>query len=220
MVQPDTEIEQLQRRFANRLNLALNEAGYTQSRAMRAKELASMVGTDEQLPAGWLGGHMLPTWEQLIDICAATRRPPGFFLNEHVDDLPPGTSVVKCLGAGENLVMRLPSDVVSDRVLRRGLVYFLAPQAMDFGVLAGDYIIAFKPSESVLAELGKLYLFGLQDRFAVRKCVEVTGGRAVFESPGDADIPLIRSLAPQAHPQDFSEILCVWRMGTSLVLDK
>lgn len=219
VAQPESEIERLQTRFASRLNLALTDAGYSPVRASRAKELASMIGVDVSIAAGWLGAFSLPTWEQMLEICARTRRRPGFYLDEHVDDLPPGTTVVKCLGAGEALVIRLPTDVLGDRVLRRGLVYYLAPEPLGFGVAAGDYVIAFEPGETVLVEVKKLYLFSLADRFAVRRCVEVARGRAVFTTEGEADVPLMRSVSAKEGGHDFSEVLCIVRMGTSLLPD-
>lgn len=218
MAQPESEIERLQSRFASRLNLALTDAGYSPVRATRAKELASMVGVDVGVASGWLGGFTLPTLEELLEISARTRRRSGFFLDEHVDDLPPGTTVVKCIGAGESLVIRLPSDVLGDRVLRRGLVYYLAPEDLGFGVKAGDYVIAFEPVESVLAEVKKLYLFSLSDCFAIRQCIEVARGRAVFTVQGEADVPLMRSVAAQGGGHDFSEIFCIVRLGASLLI--
>lgn len=178
-----------------------------------------MVGVDVSIASGWLGAFGLPTWEQMLEICARTRRRPGYYFDEHVDDLPPGTTVVKCLGAGESLVIRLPSDVLGDRVLRRGLVYYLAPEPLGFGVAAGDYLIAFEPSETVLVEVHKLYLFSLPDRFAVRKCVEVARGRAVFTTQGEADVPLMRAVSAKEDGHDFSEVLCIVRMATTLLLN-
>jgi hypothetical protein len=219
VAQPESEIERLQNRFANRLNLALTDAGYSPVRASRAKELASMVGVDVAIASAWLGGFTMPTWEELLEICARTRRRAGFYLDEHVDDLPPGTTVVKCIGAGESLVIRLPTDVLGDRVLRRGLLYYLAPEDLEFGIRSGDYVIAFEPGESVLAEVKKLYLFSLPDCFAVRQCIEVARGRAVFTTQGEGDVPLMRSVAAQGGGHDFSEIFCIVRLGASLLLD-
>lgn len=208
-------VERLQTRFAARLNGALDAAGYSRSRATRAKELGATVGLDPQVTAGWLGGHLLPTWAEFLVLCDRLRRSAGYFLDEQESELPPGVVTVPCLGVGEPLAVRLPSEVLSDKQLRRGLNYYLAPESMGFGVAPGDYVIAFSPVEGH-AEVGKLYLIEVQKGYDVRRCTEVIGGRAVFHADEAFDVPLIRAMSANAEEPTFAEIACVLRLSHNI----
>lgn len=169
-----------------------------------------------------IGGYVLPDYAQLLDLCTLTGRQPGFFLDEQVPDFPEGTTIVRPVGPGEDLVVRLPGDVADRDAVSTGLIYHQAKTEHGYGIEAGDYVIAMAPTEPVRATPEKLYLFIDASGAAVRRCVDVNGTRAVFHEPGHVDVPLIvpvdsRLAAPGPHAsQQFSQIVANLRAGRHL----
>lgn len=213
----DQQLERMSRRFGLRLATALDALAYPIKLADRAKAIGAKIGTDPELATSFLTGRELPDYSQLLALCDALDRQPGYFFDEHPADIPPGTTIVKPLGAGEDLVIRLPSEEVSSRNARRGLVYYRAKMQMGFGIEGGEYLIAFKPGPSVVAEPQKLYLFSSDEGLEVRRCVEVGTGRAVFHTEAGDDVPLIVSTAAHGtRPKHFSQIVARILCGTSL----
>lgn len=217
MTGTDQPLDKLTRRFALRLAAALDALGYPMKLSDRSKAIGAAIGTDPAVAASFLTGHLLPDYGQLLALCDVLDRQPGYFFDEHPGDIPPGTTIVKPLGAGEDLVIRLPSAEVSSRNSRRGLVYYRAKMPMGFGIEGGEYLIAFEPGASVVAEPQKLYLFSSDDGLEVRRCVEVGTGRAVFHTEARDDVPLIVSTAAHGtRPKNFSQIVARILCGTSL----
>lgn len=213
-----SQLKQLHKRFEVRLGAALDALAYPVARADRARALAAATGVDVSEATAFLLGHALPDHSQLLALCNVVQREPGYFFDEHLTYVPPGTTLVKSLGAGEDLVVRLPTDEVSARGTKGGLVYIRTKVAMGFGIGAGEYLIAVKPGSTLKATSQRLYLVSDDQGYSVRRCVEVTAGRAVFHADGPGDVPLIVSTAAgKADPniavcQIVASLLC----GSSL----
>lgn len=189
------QLEQLHQRFALRLAAALDSRAYPVKQVDRAKAVGAAIGIDVATARSMLDGYVLPDCSQLLYLCDLVQRTPGYFFDEHVAHIPPGTVVVKSLGAGEDLVVRLPSDEVSSRATQSGLVYVRSKVAMGFGIAAGEYLIALKPDSTLKAEAQRLYLFSDDQGLTVRRCAEFAAGRAVFHADSDDTVPLIISTA-------------------------
>jgi hypothetical protein len=213
----DRELEKLSRRFGLRLAIALDTLAYPIKLADRAKAIGAAIGTDHAVATSFLTGQVLPGYRQLLALCDVLDRQPGYFFDKYPGDIPPGTTIARPLGAGEDLVIRLPSEEVSSRNARRGLVYYRAKMPMGFGIQGGEYLIAFKPGRSVVTEPKKLYLFSSDEGLEVRRCVEVGIGRAAFHSDASDDVPLIVSTAPHGtQHKNFSQIVARILCGTRL----
>lgn len=210
-------MEQLRRRFERRLATALDAKGFPANRLDRTKALGSALGIDTPVANTLLGGYVLPDYPQLLALCELLDRQPGYFLDERVDQLPAGTVVVKPLSVGEDLVLRLPSEVLRPRDVRRGLVYYRAKAGMGFGIGPGEYLIAFEPGEKVEAEPDRLFLFASDDGVEVRKCVEAGSGRAVFHDDQLHPVPLIVPTSTHgSSPAHFSRLVASIRCGDEL----
>ncbi len=168
MEQANIELEKLQRRFAHRLATALDSNGYPAQRLDRSKQLATALMVDLAVATTLLGGFVLPDYPQLLQLCQLTKRQPGYFLDEQVPDFPEGTTIVKPVGPGEDLVVRLPKDVADKSETSNGLIYHRAKVEHGYGIEAGDYLIAMAPHEPVRATPEKLYLFFETSGAAVR----------------------------------------------------
>lgn len=222
MEQANTELEKLQRRFAHRLVTALDSAGFPVQRLDRAKQLASALGVELSVATPLLGGFMLPAYPLLVQLCQLTRRQPGYFLDEQVPDFPEGTTVVKPVGPGEDLVVRLPNDMANKSETSNGLIYHRAKLEHGYGIEAGDYLIAMAPQETVRAKPERLYLFFETAGAAVRRCVEVSGDRAVFQEPGVNEVPMILPTMVPAQAsrgssaKQFTQIVANLRGGQHL----
>ena len=213
----DQILGKMARRLGHRLAAALDARAYPLKLAERSKALGATLGIDPAVASGFISGHVLPDYIQLAGLCEALERQPGYFFDEHASDIPPGTTLVKPLGPGEDLVIRLPAAEVSPHNARRGLIYCRAKMAMGFGIQAGEYLIAFQPSPNVVAERAKLYLFSTDEGLAVRKCVEVGPGRAVFHTEASDEVPLMVSTAAKGQvPKDFSQIVARMRFDDSM----
>jgi hypothetical protein len=216
-------LEQLKSRFRLRLAIALDGAGYPAQPLERAKQLASAISVELSVASALVRGFTIPDIPQLMELVQVTGRQPGFFLDEHVPDFPEGTTVVKPVGPGEDLVVRLPKDMANQGDTENGLIYHRAKVEHGYGIEAGDYVIAMAPHEPVRATAEKLYLFFETGGAAVRRCVNVIdGNRAVFQAPGLIEVPMI---LPLAHgnasagapmPQQFTQIVANLRGGTQL----
>lgn len=189
------QLDQLHKRFALRLAAALDSLAYPVKQLDRSKAFGAALGIDVAISRSLLGGYVLPDYSQLLLLCDVVQRDPGYFFDKHLSHIPPGTTLVKSLGAGEDLVVRLPSDEVSSASCQQGLVYVRAKVPMGFGIAAGEYLIALKPSATLNAEPQRLYLFSDDEGLAVRRCVEVAAGRAVFHGDEPDQVPLIISTA-------------------------
>lgn len=188
----DAELLKLQKRFAMRLAAALDAIGYPAQRVERTRQLASALSVDLATVTPVLSGYAIPEYSQLLELCSLCNRSPGYFLDERRnEDFPPQTVVVRPLGPGENLAIKLPSDAGLPESLQTGLAYYLAKVPMGFGISAGDYLIVSAAIESAAAEVDKLYLFEGDEGLDVLRCAERTDRHAVFHTDEDRDVPLI-----------------------------
>ncbi|MBC5767617.1 hypothetical protein [Ramlibacter albus] len=187
-------MQRLQRRFAMRLAVALDAITYPVQRTERARQLSVnmsiSIPTDIETATQLLGGHCMPSYEQLMALCDITRRPPGYFLDEHrAEALPPDTVVVKPIGPGESIAIRFPSEAHVPASELAGLMYHVAKVPMGFGIAAGDYLVVSAPVQSTDVTLGRLYLFEGDAGFDLLECTECTDRHAVFRHDEERDVP-------------------------------
>ncbi len=208
-------VAQLGRRFAMRLDAALDASGYPVLKASRLRALANALALDMSAVTAFASGLQLPDYGQLLALCGLLRQQPGYFLDEQVLDVPPGTIVVKPVDFGEDLVLRLPSEVLSDIEARKGLRYWRTTVPMGFGILAGEYLIAGTQGV-VPPERHRLYLHRSEQQVDVVRCVDVQADRAVFHREAANDVPLIVPTALRTRAMhDFSKLVASIRCGGS-----
>lgn len=214
----DAPLEALRRRFALRLEAALDAAGYPPLKAARLKALSISLGVDISAATALTSGLCLPEYEQLLNLCSLLSRQPGFFLDQHVLDVPPGTAVVKPMGAGEDLVLRLPSEALDADAAWKGLRYWRTPLDLGFGIAAGEYLIARDPALRLAAEPRKLYLYCGPRGYDVLRCIDVHNDRAVFHTHAANDVPLIIPMAARGRRSrcGISQLVASIRCGSSL----
>ena len=175
----------LLKRFAGRLNTALDALGAPALPLDRARFFGGAIEQDAGHVSAMLNGFLMPDWGTLLIICAITNRQPGYFLDESIAQYPPETRLVKALGTGENIVIRIPTADSRGNLTAPDNVwsYMMAKKPMGFGVLPGDLVINFSPSEGTVSAIPDcLYLIWSQSKFEILKCVEVHTGRSTFVS--------------------------------------
>lgn len=210
-------VRELQRRFALRLDAALTSVGYPVLTPARARALASALGVDISVATALMSGHHLPDYPQLLGVCKIARRQPGYFLDEQVLDIPPGTTIVKPIGFGEDLVLRLPSEVLPEDEARKELRYWRTTVRMGFGIGAGEYLIALGATKQTTAEPNKLYLLSSKTGIDVVRCAEVHANRAVFRTEAANDVPLIVPVGPLGKRLGkLGKLIASIRAGSSL----
>lgn len=210
-------LEPLRRRFGMRLDAALDGLGYPVLKAARTRSLATALGVDTAVAAAFISGLELPDYEQLLALCALLRQQPGYFLDAHVLDLPPGTRLVKPMGIGEDLVLRLPSEVLSDAQAAKGLQYWRATVPMGFGIGAGEYLVALAGAEEAGAQPHQLYLLYSEQTVEVVQCADVHSDRAVFHTDAVNDVPRIVPTGSHTKKlRDLSRLVASIRCGDSL----
>lgn len=207
----------LQRRFAMRLEAALDGLGYPVLKAARARALATTLGVDISLGTSLLSGVYLPDYGQLLALCQVVRQEPGYFLDEHVLDVPPGTTVVKPLDHGEDIVLRLPSEVLSEAEARKGLRWWRPTVPMGFNIGAGEYLIVHGADHDTIAEPQKLYLLSSGKTIDVVQCAEVHADRAIFRTEAANDVPRIVPTGKRGkRAGELSKLVATIRAGNSL----
>jgi hypothetical protein len=210
-------LDLLATRFALRLEAALDAAGYPVRTAGRVRALSYALGVDMAMATSLLVGRQLPDYGELLALCDLVQQQPGYFLDEQVLEVPPGTAVVKPMLNGEDLVLRLPSEVLGASDARQGLLYWRTPVAMGFGIEAGEYLIALVAGRRMHAQAGKLYLLCTRQGIDVVRCGEVQGERAVFHGAGAAHVPVIVPATTSAAPAAaLRRLVASVRCGSSL----
>jgi hypothetical protein len=210
-------LDALKQRFALRLDAALDACGYPVRTPARTRALASALGIDMTVATAFLSGLHLPDHGDLLALCTLLQQQPGYFLDEQVLELPPGTTVVKPMLNGEDLVLRLPSEILAAGEARKGLLYWRTPVAMGFGIEAGEYLIARAAAARVQAEPGKLYLLSGPQGVDVVRCTDVQNDRAVLQTATAGHVPLIVPAATPARASaGLSRLVASIRCGTSL----
>lgn len=210
-------LAELQRRFAMRLEAALDGLGYPVLKVARTRALATTLGVDISLATSLMSGVYLPDYGQLLAVCQVVRQQPGYFLDEHVLDVPPGMTVVKPMEHGEDIVLRLPSEVLSEADARRGLRYWRTTIPMSFGIVAGEYLIALGGDHDGTAEPNKLYLLSSRQGIDVVQCSEVHADRAIFRTEAANGVPRIVPIGKRGRRVgEVSKLVASIRAGSSL----
>lgn len=212
-----TPLQLLSRRFALRLGTALDVAGYPALKPARARALAAALGVDISSVTTLLSGLTLPPYEMLLELCTLTHQQPGYFMDEQVLDVPPGTVVVKPVSVGEDLVLRLPSDVLDAAAARAGLCYWRTPLALGFGIDAGEFLIAQSDAAQFAPRPQQLYLYCGPQGYDVLQCCDVQAGRAVFQQDAANSVPIIVAASNRgANGRTVSLLIARIKAGSSL----
>lgn len=210
-------LTELQHRFALRLDAALDALGYPVLKAARVRSLATSLGVDITVATALMSGLHLPEYSQLLVLCGVLCQQPGYFLDEHVLDVPPGTTVVKPLDIGEDLVLRLPSEILSESEVRQGLLYWRATVPMGFGIAAGEFLIALASAQDMQAEPNKLYLLSSKEGINVVQCVDVSSDRCVLHTEAANEVPFIVPTGSRGKRLgQLSKLVASIRCGNSL----
>lgn len=217
MEHQEPALDLLKKRFALRLAAALDAAGYPVLQAARVRALATALGLDASLATAFLSGLHVADYAELLALCALLDRQPGYFLDEQVLDVPPGTTLVKPMLNGEDLVLRLPSEVLSASDARKGLRYWRTPAEMGFGIAAGEYLVALAPAPRAAPRVDRLYLLSGPHGIDVVRCADVHSDRAVFHTAAGGQVPLIVSSAARERGAGaLSRLIASVRCGESL----
>ena len=194
-----TASQALLKRFANRLNRALDTLGAPALPLDRARFLGNAIEHDAGNVSAMLGSFLMPEWDIFLKICDVTNQQPGYFLNDSITQYPPETRLVKPLGTGENIVIRIPTQYSKEPFTAPDNVwsYVVAKHPMGFGVLPGDYVINCAPAEGTISAIqNRLYLMWCANKFEILKCVDVHPGRSTFTSMSTSKAPGISKILP------------------------
>ena len=175
----------LLKRFASRLNRALDTLGAPAQPLDRVRFFGDAIKQDAGNVSAMLNGFLMPDWDTLLNICAATNRQPGYFLDDSITQYPPETRLVKPLGTGDNIVIRIPTSDSKGTLTApdNEWSYMVARHPMGFGVLPGDFVINCTPAEGTVSAIPNwLYLMWSASKFEILKCVDVHPGRSTFTS--------------------------------------
>ncbi len=173
----------LKKRFTSRLNTALDALSAPAIALDRARFFGAAIEQDADYASAMLNGFLMPDWDTLVVICAVTGRLPGFFLDETIAQYPPETRLVKPLGTGENIVIRIPTADSKEMLTAPDNVwsYIVAKRFMGFGVSDGDFIVNWTQANDAVAAIPNwLYLMWSDRKFEIVKCIEVYQGRSTF----------------------------------------
>jgi hypothetical protein len=214
--QDNAPLAVLSRRFAMRLDTALDLAGYPALKPARLRALATAQGIDISAATTLSSGLALPTYEQLLALCSLLSQQPGYFLDEHLLNVPPGTVVVKPVSVGEDLVLRLPSDELDAETAWAGLCYWRTPLDLGFGIAAGEFLIARGQATDFSAQPRHLYLYRGPRGYDVLQCSEVQGHRAVFQHDGANSVPIIIPTKRGDRARPVSPLIARIKCGSSL----
>ncbi|ABE47081.1 hypothetical protein [Polaromonas sp. JS666] len=194
-----TASQTLLKRFAHRLNRALDALGAPALPLDRARFLGNAIEHDAGNVSAMLTGFLMPDWDTFLKICAVTNQQPGYFLNDSITQYPPETRLVKPLGTGENIVIRVPTPYSKAPFTEPDdeWSYVVAKHRMGFGVEPGDYVINCTPAEgSVSAIPNRLYLMWAASKFEILKCVDVHPGRSTFTSMSSSNGGCMSKILP------------------------
>lgn len=200
-----TASQLLLKRFAGRLNTALDALGAPALPLDRARFFGGAIEQDAGNVSAMLNGFLMPDWDTLLKICAVTNRQPGYFLDESITQYPPETRLVKPLGTGDNIVIRIPTADSKGTLTApdNEWSYMVAKQPMGFGVLPGDFVINCTPAEGTVSAIPNwLYLMWSASKFEILKCIDVHPGRSTFTSMSSgrgAGMPKILPLDSDGH---------------------
>lgn len=192
-----TPTEALAKQFSRRLHSALDQMGLSAQLLERSSELGEALGIDISLSSLLLSGKVLPSWEIFHKLCSYTSRQPGYFLDAKPQTVPENTRIAKPLGAGENLVIRIPGDAPLSSASGDDWTYLKAKESMGFGVVTGDFVVSHAEASGIVGAIEQgHYLLGFSDHFEIRYCKEHIDGRAVLTGGSHsgkhgADTPLI-----------------------------
>jgi hypothetical protein len=181
--------------------------------------LAAALAVDISVATTLMAGLHLPDYAQLLALCNLLRQQPGYFLDAQVLDLPPGTCLVKPIGIGEDLVLRLPTEVMRPDAAAADLRYWRTTVRMGFGISAGEYLVVQAGNQGAPAEPRKLYLLYSDQAVDVVRCSDVHCDRAVFHSDAADAVPLIvRTASRSLEQSELSKLVASIRCGPGLHL--
>lgn len=174
---------QLRKRFAARLNSALDGLGYPASAVARAARLAVVLNADSSYASSLLSGAEIPEWEVFARLCEACQKQPGYFLDWVPSQFPTDTELVKALGHGEALVLRMPPELVGALPTTIGdKHYVVAKHEMAHGIAKGDIVVIAPVSIGATPmKSGALYLIQTRRGFHVLECTDLQADVATLD---------------------------------------
>ncbi len=196
--------EAVRRWLPARIKDALDDLGYPASHQDRARALSAALAIDVGSAGQLLAGDMFPEMADLFALCELTKREPGFFLDATHQEFPNETCLVTAIGIGDPIALTLLPSFSQQTSARGELRYYLAKHPCGFGIRAGDLLIVEAATEGSEFQPDWLYLFSGRDGIEVRKCVDVTDGRAKFTSQSEVTVPYIVPISKQRHDRDMS----------------
>lgn len=188
----------LKARIAGRLRPALAHLGYPSIGSDAQYALAGSTGWSLTVIAQLLSGAVLPSIEQLIELSEVLHRPMAYWMLENEGTLPIDTQCVEPLAGGEDIALRLQDGHIRAEAGELALVYYYTPRAMGFGVDSGDSVVATACMPEAGPMRGCLYLFCLDDTYALRICVDANE-RGVFRCFDSSVAPLISMGTPSSY---------------------
>jgi hypothetical protein len=227
----------LAQRFRARLQLSLDELGFSPGLRDRSRTLAFQLGIHESSANELLtmGRDSLPDLPLLVKISDLTGKPLGWFLDQDGDSFPAGTRLVHSIGSGEDLAFSLPDGLAGMSVEpNEQLLYLRASGDMGFGVQGGDYILAVEvPVTPMSVTKNQVYLIGSKLGFELRNCVAQSPLRASFSSFDGKHTLVLKPTIAEADRRDsnfledglgegmhhFSQVLCVIKAAKNIPRD-
>lgn len=179
---PNNPPDSLTKRFGSRLNRVLDRLGFPAAPLDRARVFGTSIDMDASVTSALLNGLLMPNWGTLLKICEFTGFQPGYFLDDVPTEYPPETRVVKPLGSGDSIVVRIPPRSANPwGAADADWSYIQAKEEMGFGVSEGDYLVNFVPSGAGITLQNEcLYLVGAGSTYEIRKCLAIQKGCATF----------------------------------------
>jgi transcriptional regulator with XRE-family HTH domain len=208
-------VHALSARFAQRLRLVCDRAGFGEPRLARASQLAAQMGVDISIASVLLSGERMPSWDQLSQICALFQQEPGYFLDE-----VPGAGLKQLISAqpledGDSGLIRLPDirrTVQPDS--SESYNYLRASSDLGFGVRRGDTLINLSFNKSSSFACGQSHYLLHGDRgFELRYFTSKTGKGMLYADSQVNDAPpmIFPSSLERANLIGLSRVKCLVR---------
>ncbi len=143
-------------------------------------------------------GDALPSFTHLYELCLLTDQEPGYFLDSQVRHASHRMAIVSPpFPSREDLAVCLPREF-NDLLENPGsLIYELAYTDHGYGIEAGDFVIVKSYKEPECIQVGMLYFMIKAIGFEIRRCIEIKGNRAYFDTSGFSGRPM--SLVIKRH---------------------
>lgn len=204
------------RRIAQRIWNAMRDRGLSSVLAEASKTLAQTLGWETSAVVHLLSGQVTPRLEDLLLIASVLQVPLSNLLSEE-EPFPPGTMRIRAAEAGEDLVIKLPSQHITESHAARGLVHYLALTDLGFGVEDGDRVIATQSLPAGRPTPGVLYLFRDQNgEFGLRFCDSARNTRATLRNRDGTAVTMILGKTTAEDGFVMGEVVAVLRSGSSM----